>query len=348
MKLKKPKLLSINPTFIYRKLGRWPISGGLAAFYLLTWLIFGVVYRSAANSSNGRDFIFQDDIKVMSQIAAFKEQYNVQVPDRVIESLITNGRLNLFLMSYPCSEKSRCWVSNQRIGPEWANYYDLLFTSRGVTHFALTFEGREKHPLAFAAGGYPETENLPQDCQKVKLSLYKNPLKPSRIPDNITEIDDRMIQPIDPDADKNLILAGEYTIWLDEKPYEYELNKQGGPIPIPMIDFVLRNSVNLIDDSVSALHAITSGKYAYPLTDFLYFSAVTITTTGYGDILPRTTKIRTLVMIESLLGIITVGAFISSLFMANTRPEVPINEEFSAEGTADTHHEGGVLSGALS
>jgi hypothetical protein len=50
-----------------------------------------------------------------------------------------------------------------------------------------------------------------------------------------------MIQPIDPDADKYLILAGEYTRWLDEKPAKSNSTN----IPIAFIDFVLRNSVNL-------------------------------------------------------------------------------------------------------
>jgi voltage-gated potassium channel len=331
--------LSIKPTFAHR------LSGGLAVFYLLVWFIFGLVYRSAANSSNGRDFIFQDDIKVMSQIAAFKEQYTVQIPDGVIETLIRSGRLNLFLVNHPCGKAGEmCWVSNERMGLEWAYYYNLLLTSRGITHYALTFEGRVKHPLAYMAGGYPQTENLAPECERLKLTLYKNPGK--RIPniENL-EFDNRRIQPVEPNDDENLVEAGEYTVWLELSKAELdaqedwstpELNKQGGPIPIAFIDFTLRHSVVLIDNSAQELGAITSGRYSYPLTDFLYFSAVTITTTGYGDILPRTTKIRNLVMIQSLLGVITLGAFISSLFVTkNARrvfPEELANHSKSTDG----------------
>lgn len=45
----------------------------------------------------------------------------------------------------------------------------------------------------------------------------------------------------------------------------------------------------------------------------LYFSAVTITTLGYGDILPITHRSRRLIAIESVYGILMIGLFLSSL-----------------------------------
>jgi len=43
--------------------------------------------------------------------------------------------------------------------------------------------------------------------------------------------------------------------------------------------------------------------------DFLYFSIITATTTGYGDILPNTSLIRMLVSAEVLLNLILFGLF---------------------------------------
>ncbi len=45
----------------------------------------------------------------------------------------------------------------------------------------------------------------------------------------------------------------------------------------------------------------------------LYFSAVTITTLGFGDIAPLTNRARMLVAFESIFGIIIIGLFVSSL-----------------------------------
>lgn len=50
------------------------------------------------------------------------------------------------------------------------------------------------------------------------------------------------------------------------------------------------------------------------LFDFIYFSVVTITTLGYGDILPNSKLIRLFIMIESISGVTLMGILISSIF----------------------------------
>ncbi len=47
--------------------------------------------------------------------------------------------------------------------------------------------------------------------------------------------------------------------------------------------------------------------------DFLYFSFVTITTLGYGDILPLTAKAKALVVVETILGQLYVAIMIARL-----------------------------------
>ena len=51
----------------------------------------------------------------------------------------------------------------------------------------------------------------------------------------------------------------------------------------------------------------------------LYFSAVTITTVGYGDVVPLTGAARFFAALEATLGIILLGLFISSLASRTTR-----------------------------
>jgi hypothetical protein len=48
---------------------------------------------------------------------------------------------------------------------------------------------------------------------------------------------------------------------------------------------------------------------------FLYFSTVTITTLGYGDIVPSSDRARLLVACESILGILVAGLFINAAAM---------------------------------
>ncbi len=75
----------------------------------------------------------------------------------------------------------------------------------------------------------------------------------------------------------------------------------------------LSKSYNLQDDSIWEFKKVELGKVPYQIMDFLYFSAVTITTLGYGDILPNSTLIRCMVMFQTLSGLIVIGVFISRL-----------------------------------
>lgn len=45
-----------------------------------------------------------------------------------------------------------------------------------------------------------------------------------------------------------------------------------------------------------------------------YLSAVTITTVGYGDVVPLTTEARLAVAAEAILGVLTAGLFVTALF----------------------------------
>jgi hypothetical protein len=69
-------------------------------------------------------------------------------------------------------------------------------------------------------------------------------------------------------------------------------------------------------DKVKAFAAGSTG-YASNVTGnfwrMFYLSAVTITTVGYGDIVPLTTSARLLVSIEAILGIVLIGLFLNAL-----------------------------------
>ncbi len=61
----------------------------------------------------------------------------------------------------------------------------------------------------------------------------------------------------------------------------------------------------------------------------LYFSIVTITTLGYGDILPKTKTSMMIVSSEALTGVLLIGLFISSIWQSHTlKIEQQKNKEY--------------------
>ena len=76
------------------------------------------------------------------------------------------------------------------------------------------------------------------------------------------------------------------------------------PIPKPLNEKIIAFS-----HTVKGFPVKASGSYAR----MFYFSVVTITTLGYGDIVPITNMARIIVATESILGIVLIGLFLNSL-----------------------------------
>jgi len=76
------------------------------------------------------------------------------------------------------------------------------------------------------------------------------------------------------------------------------------------------------------------------LSDLLYFSYTTLTTTGYGDIIPRGPEVRMLAVMEAMVGLfyntIVIARFVG-LYGITTPPRelVPRNETPSAQDSRD-------------
>lgn len=79
--------------------------------------------------------------------------------------------------------------------------------------------------------------------------------------------------------------------------------------PVTRIPSGLNNDIVGYKNAVKGLPSRVSGN----LGRMLYFSAVTIATVGFGDIVPLTDEARLLVAIEAILGILFIGLFLNSI-----------------------------------
>ena len=71
----------------------------------------------------------------------------------------------------------------------------------------------------------------------------------------------------------------------------------------------------------SSLEGMSIGDEAQTahFTVFLYFSYTTLTTLGYGDIIPTSAAARSLTSLEAIAGVLYIGAFVARLMSAYTR-----------------------------
>ena len=77
-----------------------------------------------------------------------------------------------------------------------------------------------------------------------------------------------------------------------------------------MVSSSTADAVRTYVNSMRGFPAHASGGFVR----MLYFSAIVISTLGFGDILPLTTAARALVAAEAILGIVLIGLFLNSLF----------------------------------
>lgn len=284
--------------------------------YFVIWYLFGCIYQDEANKTSGASFIFQEDLKTSSKIQAFETQTKLNVPDEYIKALLEREDLlngiytpNSLLKALPNhllknSSNQPTIFSNTPLGSEWARYYVASLELQDITHFSISME-TSRDFLRLLSPFYKGTP--------VNLTFYK-----SQNPENFV---------FNPDP-KSLEVSHEYRLIVQEKPRQPIAEGNNDTrvqfIPIRLAQRFLEESLVFPDDKVLILKDISEGQYEYPLVDFLYFSAVTITTLGYGDILPATSHVRLLVMIETLVGVVLIGTFISMLFWI---PEPPAPEQ---------------------
>lgn len=276
----------------------------LGILYLSTLTMFGVVYWRIANISAGEFFVFQNDININTKISVFKKNLKLNIYNRdfnnTISELISSEEYKRSIVKLNADEQKIkdknffIFTLDKPLGEVWANYYYLLLQGKGITHMKIE-SARE------------QVINNKFHTHKLKITLYK--MKKD-------DKDENFILFRKEDKDK-FEKKETITIWVkDYKIIDEELfDKDYSYFPLSFyFTNLIENSISFLDESPIVLKGVANGSFKYPLWNFLYFSAVTITTLGYGDILPNSTLVRVLVMFETIFGVVIIGMFASCLF----------------------------------
>lgn len=307
----------------------------LLVLYIFVWASFGIYYHYEANLSQGTKFIFQEDVSFKSKYAAFIDTVNFNIPEHMVKRIrienekrhqlkwLCNTQLTYYDIVTDAADNwldtNKCnyvmFADDRPIGYAWRDYYYFKVASTKPVAFSI----KKLEPMIVVTD---ETAGSSRQLSRFVLVVYKD--TKSNTLSNKT-----------PSSVENLVEVGEYTVYLDNdnlNKYQW-YNSSAIYFAISNIGDMFADSLLFPDNDVRHLVKVFSGKYTYPMAEFLYFSAVTITTLGYGDILPNDTNIRIAVMLETFMGLFLIGCFISSLFVkksetSNSKPLIPAKHRF--------------------
>lgn len=270
--------------------------------YFVIWFSFGWEYCQMANNSSGEDFVFQEDILIKSKNIDFQNQVGVKLDYDITKKLIANYKKD-FTPLIMGAEDTPLVIFNYNsngyspIGSDWANYYWAKLVSQGYNSFDISI--------------IKKNDSIVRGNKYTKVRIGLNQL-PKRMFNHDISIESNDL------TKESIGETKEYFIWLpneffDEKdPLVSTFYKENVFHPIELIRPILVESINYLDKDINIIYNFeTKKKFNYPLMDFLYFSAVSITTLGYGDILPNSSAVRELVMTEALFGVFTLTMFLS-------------------------------------
>ena len=269
----------------------------LLSVYLLLILCFGTTYHQIANRSSERPFIFEEDITLKRKVAIFKKRVGIEGTD-------IDQRLTKLFVDFVPEEYESTRNLDRMHRNLWLSYYIHVFRQKGYTHFGFrkieegathVYKGREEQQTDVEIGLYAHKKKSAEKW--MDLTVY-----PKEMSDQFDLIDTINISMFD--------FVERFRYFLESDGYYHPINLG---IHTIVFDGVFP------DKNYDIFKEVKEEKIKYPLLDFLYFSTVTITTLGYGDILPNSTCIRVLVMIETLLGIVVLGLFISCVFSGQTK-----------------------------
>lgn len=265
--------------------------------YLGVWAGFGFVYWGIANRNPG-SYAYHQEVQLRCKARQFLDQANVTASeaieekcrelfrsyDRDIIPLLDwyGGERGKFLPNFtPCGYES--------IGDVWADYYCEKYLSQGKTFFA-----------------YTTAEGLNARYIHLQISLYSA----EKVPESFSR---SQAGSIGLEIPKNYFLGEGMLSAPAEKRRKHLLTGVLFPVPGYLHDLLSLSAV-FPDDDILTLYQIDREGCRLGAADFLYFSAVTIATLGYGDISPNCGLVRSLVMLETLTGMTLFALFMSSFY----------------------------------
>ena len=284
--------------------------------YLLVCFTFALAYYSSDYHSINTytaSFSYSDKLEkdIRSRNVLSHDDY-INLSDfqkNDIRSIINGGKDDIEYLNVNI-DGQEILLANEKIGEDWAGYYygglEKEYNSyavESVTPIRLTPENVTRRGVN---PGFNYAKLLDKDYVIVKVVLMDDPALHTEFDGAVLLVnyDSTRAREMDKSRELNLIFEREnfdnYRITASKLEVNIFLN-------------CLSESNTFLDSTISDI-GMVSREGSNSLFDYFYYSAVVITTLGFGDMTPISMLVRTLTIIEAFSGLIIMGLFLAKAF----------------------------------
>ncbi|NBD23543.1 potassium channel family protein [Paenibacillus glycinis] len=276
--------------------------------YLFVWVWFGSYYYYMASRTMGDDFVFSEQARIQATLGglAAADGYDGYDEYRLKEILEKAQYKKDYL-----TMEGNAYLTLDATGIDWGEIYEHQFAREGYAFYS--FEASDKalviEPAMLDYDSMAAWDKeLGKRYTEVVVKLY-----PAEEPGQTNEDGVRY------DEGSEGISAGEaskkpvksLTLYFAGQDYAHFMQIFGNHPSDRHLSRLIAASHTLPDGKFLELYVGINGYVNYRIEDFWYFSAITITTLGFGDITPNSGPVKVAVMIETLLGVLLVGIYVS-------------------------------------
>ncbi len=289
-----------------------------ASVYFLNIFIFGVIYFSfwLKNTSN---FIINEDF---NELTIKPDFFNNEIPDNF-------NSTKLPLTTKQANDLMTPLFDSLALFKRQIKTIDSSLAKHKIQDITSFINHRKTHDKNLKV--YIENRLSSFYKSKDSISLLINNLqkKQSELSTSKQEYYDYEIQIAKANYQKSLVyksivhfIAGVFKALLvdipilhDDSLYQNYINQNKDWLALENLKSSTLGKVEKTKEKVGIINFTyhTSRLKKVQFSDFIYFSVITATSTGYGDILPNTNFIRILVSIEIVLSLVLFGLFLNWL-----------------------------------
>ncbi|WBW99658.1 potassium channel family protein [Oceanirhabdus sp. W0125-5] len=264
-----------------RKLAKIPIRVVLS-MYILVIVVFAIIYTNIPSG------FYHETIRLEIAYDREAEEFS-----KKILKAMKNNFIEVYKTEQLCFDDIEIDISTMDAGKSYVH------SERVIVPINLIVEVKNKES---------ETINELDDCDKMKKNekiIYKDFFDIS-LSTNALKINDNFFVPLV--VTSNVFVQCD-NIDVEKINYNQLFKHEGFLSPVIKIDQDIENE---IQDFLLASKGFSNDINNHFLS-MLYLSAVTITTIGYGDIVPITLITRMLITIEALVGMTLMGIFLNNI-----------------------------------